>query len=158
MEKQEINLFGVRGWLTARVRRRGSGELVELWTIPVKNTIVNGGLAQVALLWGDSAANAFTKGLIGEGTTTPTVGDTALEDQVDSQTGTFSREQTSVPNDTAVLVSMHTAPVGGWAITEYAAANADGTPTIYNRVTFAAINLAESEQLQFTYKTQITRV
>jgi hypothetical protein len=158
MKQEHITKIGVRGWLTAAVKRRGSNRFEELWTIPVKNTLVNNGLAQMALLWGDGTALPFTKGNIGEGTTGPTVTDTALEDQVDSQTGSFSRETTAVANDTAKLISTHTAPAGGWAITEYGAFNTDGTPVMYNRVTFSAINLAETEQLQFTYKSQMTRV
>lgn len=148
----------VCGWLTAAVKRIGSDRFEELWTVPVRNTIVNKGLGQVALLWGDGTALAFTKGNIGTGTNAPAVDQEALQTQVDSQTGTFSRETTTITNDTAKLISLHTAPSGGWAITEYGAFNTDGTPTMYNRVTFSAINLAETEQLQFTYKTCLARI
>jgi hypothetical protein len=150
-----LNL-GLRGWLTAKVRRRGSDRFEELWTVPVPNTIVNNGLAQVALLWGDAAGVPFTQGRIGTGTTDPAIDQTALVAQVDSQTGAFSRETTTVANDTAVLISTHTAPGGGWAITEYGAFGSGDV--MYNRVKFAAINLAATEQLQFTYKSQITRI
>lgn len=150
-----VELLHTKGWLTAKVKKFGQDEFEELWTIPVKNTIVNNGLAQVALLWGDGTAVAFTLGRIGEGTTAPTNTDSALESQVDSQTGSFSRETTAVTNDTAKLISVHTAPAGGWAITEYGAFNSGAV--MYNRVTFSAINLSESDQLEFTYKTQVTR-
>ena len=155
MKQLESNKFEILGWLTAGTKKAGQQGFEELWTIPIKNTIVNNGLAQLALLWGDGTAIPFTQGRIGTGTTAPTVTDTALESQVDSQTGAFSRETTSVTNDTAKLVSTHTAPAGGWAITEYGAFNSGDV--MYNRVTFSAINLSESDQLEFTYKTQVQR-
>jgi len=153
MEKAEITKFGVRGWLTARIKRLGSDKFEELWRIPVKNTIVNNGLAQMALLW--NSGTGFTLGRIGSGSTGPTITDSALEAQLDSQAGTFSRITTTVANDTAQLVSTHTAPVGGWTVREYGAFNAGSV--MYNRVVFSAITLAETEQLQFTYKSQVTR-
>lgn len=155
MKQIELGKFKVLGWLTARVKRAGEDSFVTRWKIPVKNTIVNTGLAQVALLWGASGAAPFTQGRIGEGTTAPTNTDTALETQKDSQTGSFSRETTTVTNDTAKLISTHTAPAGGWAITEYGAFNSGDV--MYNRVTFSAINLSENDQLEFTYKSQIQR-
>jgi hypothetical protein len=154
--ESDILKLGLRGWLTAKIRRKGSDRFEELWAIPVRNLIVNAGLAQVALLLGDAAAAPFIAGNIGTGTTAPNVDQTALVTQVDSQTVAFSRETTTVANDTAVLISTHTAPAGGWAITEYGAFNSGSV--MYNRVVFAAINLAETEQLQFTYKSQITRI
>jgi hypothetical protein len=110
----------------------------------------------MALLWGDASALAYTKGAIGTGTNAAAVTDTALQTQVDIQTGAFSRITTTVTNDTVKLVSTHTAPAGGWAITEYAAKVSDASE-IYNRVVFAAINLAEGNQLEFTYESQMKR-
>lgn len=158
MRKIRSNRLGIKGTLTARVRKSPRHPWVFLWEKPIKNLITNVGLGQVALLWGDGTALAFTKGNIGTGTNAPAVDQEALQTQVDSQTGTFSRETTTITNDTAKLISLHTAPSGGWAITEYGAFNTDGTPTMYNRVTFSAINLAETEQLQFTYKTCLARI
>jgi len=138
-------------------RRKGAGAPWEK-VFEKHNILVKGGLAQFAALWGDAAAVPFTLGKIGIGTTGATVNDAQLANEVDEVTGTFTRFQTTHPNDSCRLVSLHTAPVGGWAITEYAAA-AVGTPdTLWNRVVFAAVNLAEDEQLQFTYEHQVTEV
>ncbi|MFX0210470.1 MAG: hypothetical protein ACFFDT_31110, partial [Candidatus Hodarchaeota archaeon] len=93
---------------------------------------------------------------IGTGTTAPANDDSALETQVDSQTGVFSRVTTSVTNDTSQLVSEHTTPGGGWNITEYGAFNSGAV--MYNRVTFSAIVLSENDVLEMTYKAQMTRV
>jgi hypothetical protein len=162
MRKFLIKLFGFKdaivykGWLTARVRKSPGDPWKELWTIPAKNCIVNNGLAHMALLWGDAAGLAYTKGAIGTGTTAAVITNTALETQVDIQTGAFSRITTTVTNDTVKLVTTHTAPAGGWAITEYAAKVSDASE-IYNRVVFAAINLAEGNQLEFSYESQMIR-
>jgi len=142
--------------LMARVKRAGSDEFVDVWKKPIKNTIVDVGLAILAQLWGDDAAEPFDEGQIGEGTTGPETDDSTLESAVDADASpTFSRITTTVANDTAQLVSEHTAPGGGWSITEYAARNASNV--IYNRVTFTAIVLSENDVLEFTYKAQMTR-
>lgn len=146
---------GVKGWLEARVQRAGEKDFVLIWRKPVRNTIVNNGLAQAALLLGDGAAVAFTLGCIGTGVTAATITDTALETQVDNQTAAFSREQTTVANDTAKWISTHTAPGGGWSITEYGLKNSGGV--LYNHVVFTAIPLAENDQLEMTYKSQVKK-
>ena len=122
----------------------------------VRNIVVDVGLAQVALLLTSGSAEHLSKACVGIGTAAAVVGDTDLGSQVDFQTPTASRVTTSVTNDTAQFVSVHTAPVGGWAITEYGIkTNAN---VLFNRVVFAAINLAQGNELEFTYKLQATRV
>lgn len=138
------------GWL--EVRDPKTGKLL----LETPNLIVNGGLAQAAYLLGQASAEPLTLGCIGTGTASAVVGDSALGTQVDSQTVTFSRVQTSVANDTAQFVSLHTAPSGGWAVTEYGIKTAGGV--LFNRVVFSAINLLEANQLEFTYKVQATAV
>jgi len=152
------DLVGFSGYLEARVKRKGSDKKELLWSIPVKNLIVDVGLAQIALLLGDGAGAVFGWGAIGTGTNAPANGDTVLQTEVDRQAVSFSRITTTVTNDTGQYVSTHTAPVGGWAITEYACVNAAAAGVIANRLTFGAINLAESDQLEFTYKLQNQRV
>jgi hypothetical protein len=124
-----------------------------LW---VKNNLVLFvGVAQVALLWGDGTALPFTKGQIGSDNTAPVDGDTGCIAALDEQTGAFSRETTTITNDTCKLVSQHTAPGGGWSVKEYCARTSDGTA--FNRVIFTAIPLAATEVLEFTYKNQVKR-
>lgn len=146
---------GVKGWLEARLINKETREKTLVGVIP--NLITNAGLAQVALLLEDASAEPFLEACVGEGTTAAANGDTALEDQVDSQTPTVSRVTTSVTNDTAQFVSVHTAGVGGWAITEYGIKTATGH-VLLNHVVFSAINLSEGNELEFTYKVQVQRV
>ena len=122
----------------------------------VKNIVVNAGLAQVALLLTSGSAEHLSRACVGTGTAAAAATDTDLGAQVDFQTPTPTRVTTSVTNDTAQFVSVHTAPVGGWAITEYGIkTNAN---VLFNRVVFAAINLAQGNELEMTYKIQATRV
>ena len=145
------SVAGIKGWL--EIRDNKTKELLRV----EPNLITNGGLAQVALLLEDAAAEPFLDACIGEGTTAAANGDTALEDEVDVVLPTVSRVQTSVANDTAQFVSVHTAPGGGWAITEYGIKTATGH-VLLNHVVFAAINLSEGNELEFTYKVQVQRV
>lgn len=146
---KKTNLFRLHAWL--EIRDPKTGELL----LKKDNLITNGGLAIAAYQLGNGGT-PLVEACVGEGTTAAANGDTALEDQVDYQTPVFSRVQTAVANDTAQFVSLHTAGAGGWALTEYGIRTA--ADVLFNRVVFAAINLPESGQLEFTYKVQIQRV
>lgn len=146
---------GVKGWLEVRRIDKKTGEKELVGIFP--NLITNAGLAQVALLLEDAAAEPFLEACVGTGTNAAANGDTALQTEVDTQTPTVSRVTTSVANDTAQFVSLHTAPGGGWAITEYGIKTATGH-VLLNHVVFSAINLAEGNELEFTYKVQVQRV
>jgi hypothetical protein len=142
----------LKGTLEARkILPDGTKQL--LWV--KDNLVVFAGVGQTALLWGDGTALAFTKGQIGSDNTAPADGDTGCKVALDEQTGAFSRETTTITNDTAKLVSQHTAPAGGWSVKEYCARTSGGTA--FNRVIFTAIPLAETEVLEFTYKCQVKR-
>jgi hypothetical protein len=144
--------IALRGSLEARkILPDGTRQL--LWV--KDNLVVFVGVAQVALLWGDATGLPFTKGQIGSDNTAPADGDTGCKTPLDEQTGAFSRETTTITNDTAKLVSQHTAPGGGWSVKEYCARTSGGTA--FNRVIFTAIPLNESEVLEFTYKNQVKR-
>jgi len=144
--------ISLKGSLEARkILPDGTRQL--LWV--KDNLVVFVGVAQVALLWGDGTALAFTKGQIGSDNTAPADADTGCIAALDEQTGAFSRETTTITNDTAKLVSQHTAPGGGWSVKEYCARTSGGTA--FNRVIFTAIPLAVGEVLEFTYKVQIKR-
>jgi hypothetical protein len=145
-----INGIDITG--TLEIRDRKTGELVR----EVKNIIVNLGLAQAMALLGNAAAEPLSRACIGTGAVGAGATDADLGAQVDFQTATYSAIQTAVAGDTAQFVSVHTAPVGGWAITEYGIKTSAGI--LFNRVVFAVINLAVGNELEFTYKVQATRV
>jgi hypothetical protein len=145
------NLFGLVGWLEVRDNR--TKELL----LRTKNTIVNGGLAIAALALGDPSAPALTKAWVGEGSTAVANDDDAMESPLGTAvTPTFSRVQTSVANDTAQFVSVHTAGAGGWGVKEYGLFSSGDV--MFNHVVFSVINLAENYELEFTYKVQVQRV
>lgn len=146
--------MGFRGSLTARLRKRGEKEWKKVWEMPVPNKIVNVGIAQAMKCLGDGATAVFGWGTVGTGTDAPLATDTQLQTEVDRQAVAFSQETTVITNDTNKWVTTHTAPVGGWSITEYAVVNAAAAGIIYNRVVFAAIALDEDDQLEFSYKVQ----
>lgn len=146
---------GVKGWLEVRRINKETGEKELVGVFP--NLITNLGLAQVALLLEDASAEPFLEACVGSGTTAAANTDTALETELDTQTPTVSRVQTSVANDTAQFVSVHTAGVGGWAVTEYGIKTATGH-VLLNHVVFSAINLLQGNELEFTYKVQVQRV
>jgi len=150
--KVRKGLCGLKGWV--EIRDNKTRELL----LVTPNSILDCGLAAVALLLGDAAAEPFLEACIGTGNTAVNVAaNTALETQVDTQVATPSRAMTAVANDTAQFVSVHTAPGGGWSIKEYGIKTATGH-LMLNRVVFGAIALAEGNELEFTYKVQVTRV
>lgn len=148
-------MAGIVGWVEIRSIDKETREKTLLAVAP--NLITNAGLAQVALLLEDAAAEPFLEACVGEGTTAAANTDTALESEVDTQTPTVSRVTTLITDDTAQFVSLHTAPAGGWEITEYGIKTATGH-VLLNHVVFAAISLTEGNELEFTYKVQVQRV
>ena len=156
--RQQQEILGVKGWLQCRFREKEGDEWTTLWTLPKPNKIVFVGVAQAVKCWGDGATAVFGWGAVGTGTNAPVDGDTALQTEVDRQATAFSQITTTITNDTGQWISTHTAPGGGWDITEYALVNAASAGIIYNRVTFTAIHLDEGNQLQFTYQSQLTRI
>lgn len=146
---------GVKGWLEARIIDKKTGKKRLVGVYP--NLITNDGLAAVALLLGDAAAEPFLEACIGTNAAAALVGDHTLGTEVDTKVATPSRVMTAVANDTAQFVSVHTAPGGGWAVTEYGIKTAVGH-LLLNHVVFAALNLAEAAELEFTYKVQVQRV
>lgn len=151
MEKENKGLIGFRGWLEIRDNKTRALLLV------TPNTIVNRGLKSVANMLGNAAAPVLAKAWVGSGSTAVTNDDEAMEAPLGTAiTPTFSLITTSVTNDTAQFVSVHTAGAGGWAVREYGIFTSDDI--MFNHVVFSVINLAESNELEFTYKVQIQRV
>ena len=145
------NLFGFKGWL--EIRDNKTKELL----LVTPNAIVNLGLAQAAKLLGDVAGTVLTKAWVGSGSTTVENDDDAIETPLGAAvTPSFSQVTTFVANDTAQFVSVHTAGSGGWAVKEYGIFTSDDV--MFNHVVFSVINLAQANELEFTYKVQVQRV
>ena len=151
MEKTNKSLFGLAGWL--EIRDNKTKELL----LVTPNAIVNLGLAQAAKLLGDVAGTVLTKAWVGSGSTAVENDDTAIEMPLGAAvTPTFTRVTTLVANDTAQFVSVHTAGAGGWAVKEYGIFTSNDV--MFNHVVFSVINLAQANELEFTYKVQVQRV
>lgn len=149
MEKK--TLFGLAGWL--EIRDNKTKELL----LVTPNIIVDLGIAQAAKLLGDATATVLTKAWVGSGSTPVADINTVMETPLGAAvTPSFSRVTTLIANDTAQFVSVHTAGVGGWAVKEYGIFTSDNV--MFNHVVFSVINLAEANELEFTYKVQVQRV
>ena len=151
MEKTNKSLFGLAGWL--EIRDNKTKELL----LVTPNAIVNLGLAQAAKLLGDVAGTVLTKAWVGSGSTAVENDDDAIQTPLGAAvTPSFSQVTTIVANDTAQFVSVHTAGTGGWAVKEYGIFTSD--EVMFNHVVFSVINLAQANELEFTYKVQVQRV
>lgn len=121
------------------------------------NLVVSAGKAGVASrINGAGGETAFTYIAIGTGTTAPAAGDTALETEITSGGGsranaTASRVTTDTTDDTAQL--QHTFNfTASFAVTESGVLNAASAGTLLARQTFSAINVANGDSLQVTWK------
>lgn len=127
----------------------------------IKNLITSAGKAGLAgLLCGDGSLSAFTYLAVGIGTTAANAADTTLESEITTSglgraAATISRVTTAVTNDTAQLVKSW-AVTGTKAITEIGALNAASTGILLGRQVFAAVNVADGDTFQATYKFQIS--
>ena len=105
----------------------------------LKNLIVNTGKERVARLIGDvgSGIGAFTHIAIGEGTTSPAVGDTALETERERESATV----TYVPDYKCAFEKTFTFGSGvSYAITEAGLLDQASGGTMLDRFTFSAKN------------------
>lgn len=123
----------------------------------VKNIITNAGKSEIANLAGNvSSPVAFTYLALGIGTAAADATDTVLGSEI-TNTGlgrsaaTVSRVTTTVANDTLQLVKEWTA-TGAKAVTEVGAFNNASTGTMLGRQVFSAINTANGDTLEVTYK------
>lgn len=123
----------------------------------VKNIITNAGKSEIANLAGNvSSPVAFTYLALGIGTAAADATDTVLGSEI-TNTGlgrsaaTVSRVTTTVTNDTLQLVKEWTA-TGAKAVTEVGAFNNASTGTMLGRQVFSAINTANGDTIEVTYK------
>lgn len=137
------------------IKQIRDGKVIEERTI--KNIITNTGKAEIANLAGNvSTPASFTYLAIGTGTTAAAATQTALVTEI-TDTGleraaaTVSRVTTTATNDTLQLVKQWTA-TGAKAVTECGAFNAASTGIMLGRQVFSAINTANGDTIQVTYK------
>lgn len=154
-EQDLTTKVGIIGRLQAKIKRVGCPEWEQVWERPIKNKIVNAGLAVAARRLISNTPKIFKYGVIGIGTTSATDTDTACESQILTRVkSTVSTDSTAVFEDTAKLVTSFTSDTTSYAVTEYVTAETlTGTP-ILNRVTFAAITLNNNDILEFSYTVQ----
>lgn len=149
----------IKGVVEARVKKisEGSDEWKHLWTKPLPNLIVDAGIAWVAYLLMSDTPTKFTHGAIGTGTNAPAAGNTALQTQILTRiAAVLTRITTTISNDTAKFVSTFTSD-GSYSVTEYGTFTAVTGGTMLNRVTFTAIPLEDTDQLEFSYKLQVQK-
>ena len=137
-----------------------SGNLMEVVETP--NALTNTGFAEVAGLINSDQSGSHTAWdyiAVGTGTTAATATDTALETEetengLTRATGTGTRVTTTVSNDTSQIV--HSFSVGGSvAVTESGVLNGSGADVMLCRQTFSAINVADGDTLQITWKVKV---
>ena len=147
--KEDMKL---RGEVTFRHIR--NGEIIDERTY--KNVIVNTGKAQVAGLINGATTGPFQYIAIGTGTTSESASDTSLVNETHrGQDTSPSRETTNVSNDTAVLDYTFDF-TSSYAITESGVFNASSGGTMLCRKTFSAINVANGDSLQVTWKITVS--
>jgi hypothetical protein len=91
----------------------------------------------------------------GTGTTDPVAGNTALQTpRAEARvSGTSSRVQTNVSNDTYQVVGEITCAGSAASITEVGLFDASTNGNLFMRATFAAINVGVGDKIEFTIKT-----
>jgi hypothetical protein len=124
------------------------------------NVITNTGIAEVAGLINEVTSGGFTYIAIGTGVTGELVTDSTLESEISSGGGsrasaTPSRITTAVTNDTAQL--LHTFSfTSGFAVTESGIFDAASVGVMLARKTFTAMNVANGDAIQITWKVQVS--
>jgi hypothetical protein len=122
----------------------------------IKNTIVNAGKAQMALLAGDASATPFTFLALGTSSTAPAASQTALQAEI-TDTGlqraaaTVSRVTTTETNDTLQLVKTFTA-TGSKTVEEVGIFNAASSGTMLGRALTSTKSVVNGETITATYQ------
>lgn len=126
------------------------------------NLITNAGLVGVAgRINGSGAPAAFTYIALGIGTTAANAADVALVSEITTYGGarasaTASLVQTTIANDTAQLQKTFDFTAGAsFAVTESGVFNAASSVTLLARQVFSAINVADGDSLQITWKVSV---
>jgi hypothetical protein len=144
------NVKGTKGELNI-VLRDEAGNVTQEVTVP--NLVVDTGLAYIASRMKDTSATAMTHMAVGEGTTNPAAGDTALEAQLGSR---VSLTSTTVTANAIEYVATFGAGVGTGAITEAGIFNASTSGTMLCRTEFAVINKGSADSMTITWTVTIS--
>lgn len=124
------------------------------------NVITKTGMAEVAGIINEDTSGGFTYIAIGIGVVAEDFDDTALGSEIVSGGGerasaTCSRVTTTWTNDTAQMLWTWTFSAS-FAVTESGVFDAASTGVMLCRKTFSAINVASSDQIQVTWKVQVS--
>lgn len=136
------------------------GNLIE--SVETPNALTNTGFTEVAGLFCSDQSGSYTAFdyiAVGTGTTTATATDTQLqteetENGLTRAAATGTLVTVNVTNDTAQLVKSFSV-TGSVAVTESGVLNAASTGTMLCRQTFSAINVADGDTLQITWKVTV---
>ena len=159
--KQKEEHVGMKGWIKIDHFDK-SGSLIE--SVETPTVVVDKGFAEVAGLFCSDAAAGFTAFdyiAVGTGTSAATYTQTTLGTEITSadlaraaSTGTVQTE--NVTGDTAQFVHQYSVTTTD-AVTESAVFNAAAAGTMLCRQTFSAINVANGDTLQITWRVTVTR-
>ena len=125
----------------------------------VSNLITNAGRGLISgLINGSGTPAAATFIAVGTGTTAAAATDTALQTETATSglsraAGTVSLVTTTITNDTAQVTKTFSV-TGSVAVTEAGLLNASSVGTLLCRQVFSAINVANGDSLQVTWKIQ----
>jgi len=136
------------------------GNLIE--SVETPNALTNTGFTEVAGLFCSDQSGSYTAFdyiAVGTGTTAATATDTQLqteetENGLTRAAATGTLVTVNVTNDTAQLVKSFSV-TGSVAVTESGVLNAASTGTMLCRQTFSAINVADGDTLQITWKVTV---
>lgn len=152
---------GIKGWIKMD-HFDTKGVLIE--SVETPNMVVDAGFAEVAGLFCSDTAGSFTAFdyiAVGTGTAAATYTNTQLVAEITdsglaraASTGTVT--QVNVAGDTAQFVHQYSV-TATQAVTESAVFNAGAAGTMLCRQTFSAINVANGDTLQITWKVTVTR-
>lgn len=143
------NLKGAKGVLNI-VLRDESGAVKE--DVTVENLVVDTGLAYIASRMAGTSENVMSHMAVGDGTTNPAAGDTALE----SQLGRVALTSTTVTDNAVEYVATFGAGTGTGAVTEAGIFNASSGGTMLCRTEFAVINKGASDSMTITWTVTIS--
>jgi len=155
-KKLLIQPIGMHGELDVVHIREGK----EIGRWHYNNIIVNTGKAEVAGLINGVTSGAFTYMAIGITGTGEVNTDTALASEISSGGGsrasaTCNRVTTTYTDDTAQWVKTWTFS-SGFAVVESGIFDAASTGVMLSRKTFSAVNVVSGDQLQITWKVQVS--
>lgn len=149
--REKSENVGVVGEVVARVIRQGRVVHEE----KTKNLIVNAGKNALAgLFFGESGVNPFKYVAVGTGTTTPSVDDTALQNELTGYGLARTLATTSRTNNEATLIASWNV-TGSVTVSESGIFNASTGGTMFARVTFSGLPLVNGDYLELRWKVTI---